>query len=130
LFFIQKQIPREVYNIKGYLFRAVTNHVINANLKRKKYTDRIRRYAEMHEEIANNGPEKALIEDGEINKMFRLIKGWLPRSEAQVIILRYKHNYNIKEVAKKMKVNNRSVSRYISGGLNKVRQFLILKQGD
>ena len=37
---------------------------------------------------------------------------------------------SIKDVAEKMNVDGRTVSRYISVGLKKARQFLTIKQGD
>jgi len=67
------------------------------------------------------------IETEEMNKMFKLIEGCLPRSGAQAITLRYRNNYNTKEIARKMRVNKRTVHRYISIGLNKARQLLRAK---
>jgi RNA polymerase sigma factor (sigma-70 family) len=68
-------------------------------------------------------PENALIRTEEMSKMFELIEKRLPRSEAQAIVLRYRNHHTIKEVAEKMDVNSRSISRYISKGLSKIRQF-------
>ncbi|MHC4571195.1 MAG: RNA polymerase sigma factor [Planctomycetota bacterium] len=126
---VSKPLPADIQNIKSYLYRAITNDAVDAR-RIEKYQALMHKYAEYSNySINKSGPENALIEKEEMNKMFRLIEGWLPRSEAQAIILRYKHNYNTKEVAKKMKVNNRSVSRYISTGLYKVRQFLAARTG-
>jgi len=128
---VSRPIPAGVENIKSYLYRAITNDIIDAVRRVEKHQAMIHKYAGcLDYSINKSSPENALIEIEETNKMFKLIKGWLPRSEAQAITLRYRHNYNIKEVAKKMKVNNRTVSRYISVGLSKLRQFLTVKQGD
>jgi RNA polymerase sigma factor (sigma-70 family) len=128
---VSKPIPANIQNVKGYLYKAITNDIVDAVRRVEKYKTRIGKYAEcFNYSVNNNRPENALIEIEQTNEMFRLIEGWLRHSEAQAITLRYRNSYNIKEVAKKMHVNNRTISRYISAGLSKVRQFLTLKQGD
>jgi RNA polymerase sigma factor (sigma-70 family) len=128
---VSKPIPANIQNVKGYLYKAITNDIVDAVRRIEKYKTRIDKYAEcFNYSINNNRPENALIETEQTNKMFRLIEGRLRHSEAQAITLRYRNSYNIKEVAKKMHVNNRTISRYISTGLSKVRQFLTVKRGD
>ena len=126
---VAKPVPQDVKNIKSYLYRAISNDIVDAARRVEKYQTRMHKYAEcLNYSVNKSSPENALIEVEQTNKMFKLIEGRLPRSEAQAITLRYRNNYNIKEVAKKMKVNNRSVSRYISVGLSKIRQFLTVKK--
>lgn len=122
---VSKPVPTGIKDIRSYLYRAITNDIIDANRRVKRYQARLRRYAEVLNYTTNNNtPENALIEVEQTNKMFKLIEGRLPRSEAQAITLRFKDNRDIEEVAAKMNVNKRSVSRYISVGLKKMRQFL------
>jgi RNA polymerase sigma factor (sigma-70 family) len=128
---VSKPIPAGVQNVRSYLYRAIINDIVDATRRVEKYKTRMNKYAEcLNYSINKNTPENALIEAEETDKMFKLIEGWLRRSETQAISLRYRNSYNIKEVAKKMHVNNRTVSRYISAGLSKVRQFLTVKRGD
>jgi len=128
---VSKPVPAGVQNVRSYLYRAIINDIVDATRRVEKYKTRMNKYAEcLNYSINKNTPENALIEAEETDKMFKLIEGWLRRSEAQAISLRYRDNYNIKEVAKKMHVNNRTISRYISVGLSKIRQFLAVKQGD
>jgi RNA polymerase sigma factor (sigma-70 family) len=122
---VSRPLPAGIRNVKSYLYRAITNDIVDAVRRVEKYKTRMDKYAECFNYSVNkNGPENAL------NEMFRLIEGRLRHSEAQAITLRYRNSYNIKEVAKKMHVNNRTISRYISAGLSKVRQFLTVKRGD
>ena len=126
---VSKPLPADIQNVKSYLYRAITNDIVDAARRVEKYKTRMNKYAEcLNYSINKNSPENALVEIEQTNKMFRLLKGWLRHSEAQAITLRYRNSYNIKEVAKKMHVNNRTVSRYISAGLSKVRQFLTLRK--
>lgn len=121
---VSKPVPPGVKDIRGYLYRAITNDIIDANRRVKSYQARLRRYAEVLNYTTNNNtPENALIAE-ENDKIFKLIGRCLPSSEAQAITLRFKDNHDIEEVAVKMNVNKRSVSRYISVGLKKIRQFL------
>ena len=128
---VYRPIPKSVKNIKGYLYRAITNDIVDAVRKVERYQDRIQKYSkQLTYSINNTNPENALIETEEINKMLKLIGGQLPRSEVQAITFRFKNNFSIKEVAKKMHVNSRTVSRYICVGLRKIRHFLAIKRGN
>jgi len=126
---VHKPVPNSVKNTKSYIYRAIINDIVDAMRRTKKYQMRIHKYSEqLNYSINKAGPENALLIDKEgLDKMFVLIKGRLPNSQAQAIALRYRNHHSIKEVAEKMDVNKRSVSRYISVGLRKVRQFLITK---
>lgn len=128
---VSKPIPANIQNIRGYLYKAITNDVVDAVRRVEKYKTRMDKYAEcFNYSVNNNSPENALIKIEQTNKMFRLIEGRLRRSEARAVTLRYRNSYNITEAAKKMRVNNRTVTRYISVGLSKVRQLLAIKQGE
>lgn len=121
---VSNPVPTGVKDIRSYLYRAITNDIIDADRRVKRYQVRIRRYAEVLNYVTNNNtPENALVAE-ENDKIFKLIGRCLPSSEAQAITLRFKDNRDIEEVAAKMNVNKRSVSRYISVGLKKMRQFL------
>ncbi len=127
---VSKPISPDIQNIKSYLYRAIINDIVDAARRVERHKTLMHKYAECLDYSINNGsPENALIETEEINKTFKLIGGQLPRSEAQAITFRFKNNFSIKEVAKKMRVNSRTVSRYISSGLSKVRQFFNGKKG-
>ncbi len=128
---VSNPIPANTQNTKGYLYKAITNDIVDAVRRVEKYKTRIDKYAECFNYSVNNDrPENALIEREQTNKMFRLVEGRLRHSEAQAVTLRYRNSYNIKETAKKMHVNDRTISRYISTGLSKIRQFLTVKRGD
>ncbi len=121
---VSRPIPAGIQNIKSYLYRAITNDIVDAARRVEKCKTLMHKYGEcLDYSINKSTPENALIKKEEINKMFKLIEGRLRHSEAQAIMFRFWNNFSIKEVAKKMHVNNRTVSRYISVGLRKARQF-------
>ena len=122
---VRKPIPQDVKNIKGYLYRAITNDIIDATRRVERYCNLVHKYSEYLEHPINNKtPENAFIDEEETNKMFRLIKGRLTNSQYQAMALRYRTDHSIKEVAEKMSVKSTSVSRYLSIGLKKIRCFL------
>lgn len=127
---IARPIPPDVQNIKNYLYRALINDSFDAVRRVGQYQDRIRRYSKRVENPVNKDcPENALIETEETEKMFRMIELLLPSSESRAVILKFENDSSIGEVAKQMAVNKRSVSRYISVGLKKLRQFVFEKEG-
>lgn len=122
LFFASNPVPQDVQSVKGFLYRVISDKVKDAFRKIGRYQGRIQRYAKHRRCIIEDSPEDAVIEAEEIGKMFELIERRLPQKEALAVTLRYRHNYDTREVAKKMGIRPRSVSRYVSTGLRKVRQ--------
>lgn len=126
---ISKPMPEEVQNIRGFLYRVVSDSIKDAFRRIDRYQAKINRYADRRGHIVNNRPEKSLIEVEETKKMFELIERRLPSKEACAVTLRYRNHCDIMEVAEKMGVKPRSVSRYVSVGLKKVRHVFSEKQG-
>lgn len=127
---VSRPVPRDIQNIKSYLYKAIINDIVDATRRVERYKTLMHKYAEFIDySINKSSPEDALIKTEEISKMFKVIGAQLPRSEAKAITYRFQNDYSIKEVAKKMNVDSRSVSRYISAGLSKVRQFFNNKKG-
>ncbi len=125
---VTSPLPTGVRNIRGYLYRAITNDIIDATRRVENYRNHMLKYAKhLNHPINKRTPENAFIDMEETNKMFGLIKGRLTNSQYQAMALRYRTDHSIKEVAKKMGVKSTSVSRYLSIGLKKIRQSLKLK---
>ena len=116
---VAKPIPQEVQNVKAFLYKVITDSVKDTFRRVERYQSRIRRYAERNVRIIENRPENVLMEAEETKKMFALIERHLPQKEALAVTLRYKDNCNTVEVAEKMGIKPRSVSRYVSVGLKK-----------
>jgi len=125
---VANPLPADVINIRSFLYRAVTNDIINAAQRVENYQNKMLKYSKrFNYPINKKTPEDVFIESEETNRMFELIEMRLRRSEAQAITFRYRKNYSIKEVAMRMNVNSSSVRKYISVGLSKIRQLLKLK---
>ena len=128
---VSKPIPENVKNIKSYLYRAISNDIVDTQRQMESYKEKIKKYRERCDfSINKSKPENALLKDEQRNKMFEIIRERLTSSQSQAIALRYGTNYTIKEVAEEMGVKSTSVSRYICTGLRKMRQSFEIKRGN
>jgi RNA polymerase sigma factor (sigma-70 family) len=125
---VAKAIPPSVKNVKAYLCRAIRNHILDAVRRRDRYQSAARMYAERQECMLEDGAETALMAADETKNVFRIIRNSLSQREASAVTLRYKDNCDIEEIAKRLKVNSRSVSRYVSIGLGKIRRLSNVNQ--
>ena len=129
LFIVANPIPQNVQNIKGLLYCMISGRVKDAFRKTMRDRRRLKRYGEHYRYIPDNRPEHDVIDTEETEKMFDLIRKHLPQSEAFAVTLKYGCNYDIQEVAQKMGLKKRSVSRYVSAGLSKLRQIIGTEKG-
>jgi RNA polymerase sigma factor (sigma-70 family) len=125
---VHKPVPEGVRDIRGYLYKAIINDIVDAARRVERYQALVHRYSEQLNFSANTiSPENALTIREETDKVLGLISERLRKSEFQAITLRYSNCTDINEVAEKMGVNSGTVRRYVSVGLAKVRKFLTAK---
>lgn len=126
---VAKPIPEEVRNVKGFLYKLISDTAKDAFRRIDRYQARIHRYAERNLRIVEDRPETCLMGVEETKKMFDLIERRLPAREAWAVMLRYGYNCNTSEVAEEMKVKLSSVRRYVSAGLKKIGHVLGKNEG-
>ena len=126
---IVQPIPADVRNVRGYLYRAILNDVID--LARQKENDKrhMKKYLERTRISIHKSPSpSAIIEETEEKvSIFAYLTKQLRRREAQVIVLRYRDNYSIAEIAAAIGIDKRSVSRYLTSGLRELRRKLAIE---
>ena len=128
---VRKPIPSDIEDIKGYLYRAVTNDVIDVFRQNKCHQDHIKKYAEYCKQfIITEDPQKIAIKMENTKRMFQLIESRLSKREAEVILQRYGQGFNTADTAEKMSVDKRVVSRYLSLALKKMREFMPENEDD
>ncbi|MGD0573701.1 MAG: sigma-70 family RNA polymerase sigma factor [Sedimentisphaerales bacterium] len=126
---VSRPIPAEVQDIKGYIYRAITNDVTDHVRSIKKYQAMTQKYANSNKIIVNNKPPlDALIEKEQTARMIELIRDRVTKSEFKAIASIYCDDLPLKEAADRLNINDRSVVRYISTGLRKVKRFLAFAQ--
>ncbi len=122
---ISNPLPRDVRNIEAYLYRAITNDIVDATRRTAKYRACVCKHAELRNRpVAQKTPEEIVLEIEEANKLFELIEKRLPRTEAEAVSLQYRDNYDVKEVAEIMGVANATARAYISDALDTLRRLL------
>jgi len=123
---IHRPVPADVRNIKGYLYRAIVHHVLDSVRVRQTYRRAMKKYSkETRIPINNRGAGVALIEDTEErNATIAYFARHLQEREAEAFVLRYRDHFSIGEIAARMGVNARTVSRYLSGSLRRLRETL------
>ena len=121
---IEEPIPSEG-NIVGYLYRRITNDIIDEARTAKNYRKRLCKYSIFgdHEPVYQP-PEMTAIQFEETQNMLNLMAEVLERYEARAIVRHYYHGDSIAEGAKLMNVRKRTFSHYLSVGLRKIREYL------
>jgi RNA polymerase sigma factor (sigma-70 family) len=126
-----KPLPSDVRNIRGFIYKALINDITDHHRSYERRNNLRYNYANIHSNPINiRTAEDAIIEKEQTEKMIELLRKRATKNEAKAIALRYCDNLCVGEVADRMGINKRSVSCYISAGIRKVRQFLVLEQGD
>ena len=130
LHFVSKPIPAEVQHIRGFLYKVISDRNKDAFRKINRYQENLRKYAyaERKKGAIKHRPDSAVIKAEEAERMFSLIARHLSPTEAHAVMLRYRNDCDVTEVAKKMRVKPRSISRYVSIGLKKIRCILLTRQ--
>ena len=122
---VRKPIPTDIQDIRAYLYRAVTNDVIDISRQIKNHRDRIQKYAECRKYfVISEDPQDTAIQVENTKKMLQLIESHLPKREAEVVVQRFGHGFSTTDTAEKMNVDKRIVSRYLSAALKKMRQYV------
>jgi RNA polymerase sigma factor (sigma-70 family) len=123
---IRKPVPADVRSMKSYLYRAVVNHIVDSARVRQNYHRAVKKYAKRTRISINSRPlRNVLIDDTEAtNATVVCFARQLPEREAQAFVLRYRDNRSIREIAATMGVNARTVSRYLSESVRKLRKTL------
>jgi len=128
---VRKPIPSGIQDIRAYLYRAVTNDVIDVSRQIKCHQDHIKKYAECRKHfVMPEDPENTVIQTENTQKMFYLIESHLSKREAEVVIQRYGQGFSTIDTAEKMNVNKRIVSRYLTAALKKMREFVPENEDD
>jgi RNA polymerase sigma factor (sigma-70 family) len=123
---IRKPVPSETRNIKSYLYQAITHHIVDSSRRWANYRQAVKRYVQkIGIPINTDASGSAFIENSEEkDAILAYFARHLQQREAQAFLLRYRDHFSIREIAAAMGVNVRTVSRYLSEGLRRLRETL------
>jgi RNA polymerase sigma-70 factor (ECF subfamily) len=128
---IDNPLSLEGDELKKYLYRVIVNDVREAYRRKKRYKKLLDKYADNQEYLINKKrPKNIYSVEERVDNIIRRAWESLSPKETNAISLRYLDGYSIQEVAYRMRVKKRTVSRYLCSGLDKIRRCLSLKDGD
>ncbi|MBN2270303.1 MAG: sigma-70 family RNA polymerase sigma factor [Sedimentisphaerales bacterium] len=128
---VHKPVPKHTKNVKSYLYRAITNDIVDSIRRRRRYELLIGKYSGNYNYSINTiGVEDAVITEEEVGSVLKVIERQLKNCESQAVALRYGKGMSVEDIANIMHIKRRSVSRYVSVGMKKIRQLLMVERGD
>jgi RNA polymerase sigma factor (sigma-70 family) len=123
LVLVRKPVPAEVRHIKSFLYRSIVNYVLDLVRRSASYRRNLQQYAEQTRILINTRPaESAFVGTPERSALITHLVHFLQHREAEAFVLKYRDNYTVAEIAAAMGVDRRTVSRYLSAGLRKLRE--------
>lgn len=121
---ISKPLPRDIENVKGYLYRAITNDIVDATRRMMKYRAYMREYAQRSKRPdSQKTPKETLQEMEQAEIVLKLIDERLPCSEAEAVSLRYLDSHKMKEIATTMGITNTTARAYVNDALDRIRRL-------
>ena len=125
---VEHPIREGISDIKGYLYRAIINDVIDKARRVKDYQNKVQKYMRV---VDNNIKQEVLHEDillkkDEIAKLLKKITNILSQQEADAMLNYFTVEYDTKAGAAKTQVDTITFTRYVRTGLKKLRQRLKL----
>lgn len=119
-------VPADVRSMKAYLYRAIVHHLVDSTRAQQNYRRIIQEYVKENRiHVNTRSPTDAFIDDEEQKEaMIACCARHMQEREAQAFVLRYRDRCSNEEIAVRMGINRRSVSRYLSAGLKKLRKML------
>jgi RNA polymerase sigma-70 factor (ECF subfamily) len=122
---VRRPIPTDINDIRAYLYRVVTNDVIDTSRHTKNCQGHIERYVERRQyRVVQEDPQDIVIQAEEAERMFRLIESRLPEREAEVVVQRLGNGLSTTDTAERMQLDKKSVSRYLSMAMKKMRRLI------
>jgi RNA polymerase sigma factor (sigma-70 family) len=121
---VYKPIPTHIDRIEAYLYRIITNDIIDETRRRKGYHELVRGYGRHNkDQLKQKPPDGDVIEVEDVRKMLQLIERQLPSREAEAVILRHVYGDDVSDGAREMNVDTRTFSRYLSRGKRRIRRL-------
>ena len=122
---VRKPIPSNIEDIRGYLYKAVTNDVIDFSRRVRNRQHNAQKYAAIHRHcLQQENPQDIMIHAEETERMLRLIENHLPKREARVFLERCSDGLSTADTAKKLRLTKRTVSHYFSLAAKKIRRIV------
>ncbi|MBN2211858.1 MAG: sigma-70 family RNA polymerase sigma factor [Sedimentisphaerales bacterium] len=123
---MDRPLPDDIRDMKSYLFRAIQNDIKNARRRLARYREHLEGYKEYRtiRQQRTEHADRKITQAEDIEKLLEAVNLQLPQRERQAIVLKYVHGYDSKQISAEMGIKPRSIARYMSVGLKKLRDYL------
>jgi RNA polymerase sigma factor (sigma-70 family) len=122
---VRTPIPPHIEDVRGYLYKAVTNDVIDVYRQTRNRQHNAQKYAyACRHRIPQENPQDIAIHAEETERMLKLIQNHLPQREATVLLKRCGDGLSTGDTAGKLRLTKRTVSRYLSVAMRKIRRVV------
>jgi RNA polymerase sigma factor (sigma-70 family) len=124
---VRNPLPANVKNVRSFLYRAIMHDMVDAVRRQANYRRLVEKYGEeTRNSINNETPTDAfvLVEDRET--LYKSLTRRLRKNQATAVMLRYRDRRSIAEIAALMGIQRRTVSRYLSTALARLRQATVI----
>jgi RNA polymerase sigma-70 factor (ECF subfamily) len=130
LMLLSRSLPPGIGHLRSYLYKAVTHHVADLARHGSRYRRHLKIYARQRRISINMRPTANAIEEKEqgtaaVAYMVRHLRD----RQAEAFTLKYRDGYSIAEIAQRMGVNKRTVSRYLCDAVRTLREILQSNEG-
>lgn len=118
-------------NIEAYLYKVVTNDIIDGVRRTGNYRDRIRRYRQSgNHKTTLLQHEMSAIQFEEAQKVLDAMAEQLECYETRAVMRRCFYGEDTTEGARSMGIKKRTFSHYLCNGLAKIRTYFLQTEGD
>jgi RNA polymerase sigma factor (sigma-70 family) len=119
-----KRLPY-VQNVKSYLYQTIARDAIDAARWATAEHKRQKKFLENAEiPVYSPGADFALLKAEEVDGVLKCARSHLGRKEAIAVTLMYREHCTVPEIARRMRVKERTVHRYLSSALQTLRRIL------
>ena len=123
---LEKPIPKkEIVNQRAYLYRLVTNFIIDEFRRVNTYRNYVSKYSKIKShKVQAEDFYKNIIQKDEIDFIMASLDDCLSPKIVRVLRMRYQRKYSLANIARVMFIKRKTVVKYTSIGLEKLRRFL------
>lgn len=122
---LEKPVPKkETVNQRPYLYRMITNSIVDDVRRTKAYKKHISKYSANYDNKSSCCPCEKLIQEEQIDSILNTIESSLPAHLSKTLKLRYKENYSNDQIVDAITAKKRTVIKYLSDGLKRLRMIL------
>jgi RNA polymerase sigma factor (sigma-70 family) len=127
---VRKPIPPYIKDVKRYLYKAVTNDVIDFSRRSRNRQNNAQKYAYIYKySITEENPQEMMVHAEETTRMLQLIRKHLPKREAKVFCKRCGDGLSTADTARALRLSKTTVSHYFCVATKKIRQIISNKKG-